>query len=59
MTEPCWRILRGGFWDTHPRGCHSAYRYLIQPDFASYGVGFRVACSAPVAHTIPLEETHG
>ncbi|MCX5954652.1 MAG: formylglycine-generating enzyme family protein [Cyanobacteria bacterium] len=38
------RLLRGGSWDSSPRGCRSAYRSLIFPDFRSGTIGFRVCC---------------
>jgi formylglycine-generating enzyme required for sulfatase activity len=38
------RLLRGGSWGVHPRGCRSAARGLFAPDDANDGVGFRVVC---------------
>jgi formylglycine-generating enzyme required for sulfatase activity len=38
------RLLRGGSWDSSPRGCRSAYRYHFRPDDAFDYVGFRVVC---------------
>jgi formylglycine-generating enzyme required for sulfatase activity len=37
------RVFRGGSWSYDTRGCRSAYRYGIYPDFRpDYGRGFRV-----------------
>jgi len=36
--------LRGGSWGSYPRICRSAYRSRLQPDDASFDVGFRVVC---------------
>ncbi|MBM5818389.1 MAG: formylglycine-generating enzyme family protein [Cyanobacteria bacterium K_Offshore_surface_m2_239] len=38
------RLLRGGSWFSYPRDCRSARRIHSLPDYASYGVGFRVVC---------------
>jgi formylglycine-generating enzyme required for sulfatase activity len=39
------RLLRGGSWDVHPRGCRSARRSRGHPDNRySGGRGFRVCC---------------
>ena len=38
------RLLRGGSWNSYPWYCRSTYRNHYQPDYASYGVGFRVVC---------------
>jgi formylglycine-generating enzyme required for sulfatase activity len=38
------RLLRGGSWNVDPGYCRSAYRNHLQPDLASYLVGFRVVC---------------
>ena len=38
------RLLRGGSWDFHPRGCRSAFRYGYHPDNRFNGWGFRVCC---------------
>jgi formylglycine-generating enzyme required for sulfatase activity len=38
------RLLRGGSWSNDPRGCRSAYRGPLQPDYAIFYVGFRVVC---------------
>ena len=43
------RILRGGSWDGNPGYCRSAYRYIDEPGFDGYFIGFRVVCSAPRA----------
>ena len=38
------RLLRGGAWIGNPRLCRSAYRFLVDPDFANFCVGVRVVC---------------
>jgi len=38
----CYRLLRGGSWDSNPRGCRSALRYKSQPDLNHIDFGFRV-----------------
>ena len=38
------RLLRGGSWNSLPGSCRSADRNHGRPDYAYYGVGFRVAC---------------
>jgi len=37
------RVLRGGSWDNDARGCRSAYRDVIPPDFRHDDAGFRCA----------------
>lgn len=44
--DPTTRPLRGGSWLYFPGYCRSAARIHYAPDFRSYNVGFRVACSA-------------
>lgn len=41
------RIFRGGSWYSDPRHCRSAFRSRNAPDLRSFGLGFRVCCSAP------------
>ena len=36
------RVLRGGFWNYDAQRCRSAFRYIINPDFANSSIGFRV-----------------
>ena len=55
-VAPLRRLLRGGSWFAHPRGCCSAFRKHIRSGFASVTVGFRVVCRDPAGHTIQLEE---
>jgi formylglycine-generating enzyme required for sulfatase activity len=38
------RLLRGGSWSFVPRGCRSAYRGWVRPDFRGLSIGFRVCC---------------
>ncbi|MFM8661777.1 MAG: SUMF1/EgtB/PvdO family nonheme iron enzyme [Cyanobium sp.] len=38
------RLLRGGSWNSYPRGCRSALRYRARPGDALSSVGFRVVC---------------
>jgi formylglycine-generating enzyme required for sulfatase activity len=37
------RLLRGGSWNVSPRGCRSAYSYVL-PDGRFDSIGFRVCC---------------
>ncbi len=39
------RLLRGGFWGSHPRYCRSAYRIRNGPDNRDDYLGFRVVVS--------------
>ncbi|MEC4814000.1 MAG: formylglycine-generating enzyme family protein, partial [Scytonema sp. PMC 1069.18] len=39
------RLLRGGSWHDHPRGCRSAYRGYGDPDYRYDVIGFRVVVS--------------
>ena len=41
------RIVRGGSWNLIPGHCRSASRLYSTPDYADYGIGFRVVCHAP------------
>jgi len=41
-----YRVFRGGLWLSPPRYCRSAYRSWTRPDYAHYGLGFRVVCTA-------------
>jgi formylglycine-generating enzyme required for sulfatase activity len=52
--EGFWRILRGG---SVALDCpiDSAYRQCVSPAFTMYDVGFRIACSDPMATGIPVE----
>jgi len=43
------RILRGGSWNSYPRDCRSANRYINDPRVAYDLLGFRIVCSAPRA----------
>ncbi|MBD2115091.1 MULTISPECIES: formylglycine-generating enzyme family protein [Cyanophyceae] len=43
------RVRRGGSWLLSPRYCRSAYRYINQPSYDYYDLGFRVVCSGPRA----------
>ncbi|MGB7088192.1 MAG: formylglycine-generating enzyme family protein [Phormidesmis sp.] len=43
------RVIRGGAWNYYPWNCRSAFRDNYTPEFRSYGIGFRVSCSAPRA----------
>jgi len=43
-TEPL-RVLRGGSWDSNPRGCRSACRYNYNPGARNNVSGFRVVCA--------------
>ena len=38
------RLLRGGSWNSDPRGCRSAFRDDFHPDLRTITVGFRVCC---------------
>lgn len=38
------RVLRGGSWYDSARYCRSAYRYVVDPAFSYYNLGFRVLC---------------
>ena len=40
-------VLRGGSWYVVPRNCRSATRDFINPELASYVIGFRVVCRVP------------
>jgi formylglycine-generating enzyme required for sulfatase activity len=42
--ESIFRLLRGGSWYNHPRGCRSACRSHHLPDSRRNYVGFRVCC---------------
>jgi formylglycine-generating enzyme required for sulfatase activity len=46
------RLLRGGSWINLAGNCRSAYRFFIQPGYASNYVGFRVVClpQGPTLH---------
>jgi len=37
------RVIRGGCWSLNPRGCRSAIRPKLTPDYRSSGLGFRLA----------------
>ncbi len=39
-----WRVLRGGSWGSHPKGCRSAYRLRTSPEDQDASIGFRVVC---------------
>jgi formylglycine-generating enzyme required for sulfatase activity len=38
-----WRVVRGGSWDSDPRGIRSAIRFGYTPDPRIEDVGFRLA----------------
>jgi formylglycine-generating enzyme required for sulfatase activity len=43
-----YRCLRGGSWNSNPRGCRSAYRYDLSRavrDYIYLNIGFRVVCA--------------
>jgi formylglycine-generating enzyme required for sulfatase activity len=42
--EAATKLLRGGSWDAHPRGCRSAYRLRFPPDCRGHAFGFRLCC---------------
>jgi formylglycine-generating enzyme required for sulfatase activity len=42
------RVLRGGSWGYPRDGARCAYRYGGNPDYRSFGIGFRVVCSSPI-----------
>ena len=41
------KIIRGGSWYYHPRGCRSAHRDWDPPGCEGIDLGFRVCCSSP------------
>ena len=41
------RVLRGGAWNSHPKFCRAANRYMAEPDTRNYIIGFRVAHDLP------------
>ncbi|MEM9273120.1 MAG: formylglycine-generating enzyme family protein [Cyanobacteria bacterium P01_F01_bin.143] len=41
------RVLRGGSWLSNPNSCRSATRNVINPEFVSDVISFRVVCSVP------------
>jgi formylglycine-generating enzyme required for sulfatase activity len=41
------RLSRGGSWVDYPRGCRSATRNNLSPDYRYYNIGFRVVCEIP------------
>jgi len=41
------RVLRGGAWNSHPKYCRAANRYMAEPDTRNYIIGFRVAHDLP------------
>jgi formylglycine-generating enzyme required for sulfatase activity len=41
--EAASRVIRGGSWNSDPRGCRSAYRRGFTPDDRYSGLGFRLA----------------
>ncbi len=41
-----YHVLRGGAWDSYPRYCRSAFRYLTDARFWYDYNGFRVVCAA-------------
>ncbi len=43
-----YRVLRGGSWNLNAIFARSADRFSLRPDFRSYYLGFRVACSSGV-----------
>jgi len=40
------RVFRGGGWNYIARNCRVSSRYYYAPDFRSYFLGFRLACSS-------------
>jgi len=45
--EGQYRVLRGGAWDGHPRGCRTSNRNGLDPDYRGcYFIGFRVVVVA-------------
>lgn len=48
------RVLKGGSWHFYTRGCRSATRDDYVAGFRSYGIGFRVVCSASRTSKRPL-----
>ena len=41
------RVLRGGGWYDYALYCRSAFRYGVNPGYANYYYGFRVAVPVP------------
>jgi formylglycine-generating enzyme required for sulfatase activity len=41
------RVIRGGCWGDYARDCRVALRYLIEPGYGDFYIGFRLATSAP------------
>ncbi|MBD2319462.1 formylglycine-generating enzyme family protein [Phormidium tenue] len=51
------RVIRGGSWDSNPRGCRSAFRYIDDPVDRFNYLGFRVSCSAPATLQPPTDQS--
>ncbi|MBF2020901.1 MAG: formylglycine-generating enzyme family protein [Hydrococcus sp. C42_A2020_068] len=51
------RVIRGGFWLSHPKHCCSAYRDCCEPDSRSSVVGLRVVCEAQSLSISSLRST--
>jgi tRNA A-37 threonylcarbamoyl transferase component Bud32 len=45
------RVVRGGAWGSNQTSARAAYRGSNAPDYCSYYIGFRLACSSPIRDT--------